>query len=139
MPAEASAKKRRVISPKVHESPEVGTWSNCFVVGNQVILAGMVARASDGSLIGDGDPYEQSVAAFQNMRELVEAAGARMDDVVKINVYLTDIRHRPAFLKARRRFFTGNFPAAVVIGNVTLANPELLVEIDAWAFIGAGS
>lgn len=138
MRASASAKKRRVTSSKVPESREPGTWSNCFVVGDQVILAGMVARASDGSLIGAGDPYKQSMAAFQNMRALVEAAGAKMNDIVKINVYLTDIRHRPDFLKARRKFFTGDFPAAVVVGNVTLASPELLVEIDAWAFMGAG-
>ncbi len=137
MRAQSSAKKRRVISAKVPESPEAGTWSNCFVVGDQVILAGMVARGADGSLIGGGDPYKQSLAVFENMRALVEEAGAKMDDIVKINVYLTDIRYRPDFLRARRHFFTGDFPAAVVVGNVTLASAELLVEIDAWAFIGA--
>jgi enamine deaminase RidA (YjgF/YER057c/UK114 family) len=131
-------RKRRVISPHVPESKEPQTWSNCFVVGNQVVLAGMVARAPDGSLIGGNDPYAQSMAAFENMKALVSAAGAKMDDVVKINVYLTDIRYRSAFLEARRKFFTGDFPAAVVVGNVTLASPDLLVEIDAWAFIGAG-
>jgi enamine deaminase RidA (YjgF/YER057c/UK114 family) len=131
-------KKRRVISPDVPESKEPQTWSNCFVAGNQVILAGMVARAPDGSLIGGNDPYAQSMAAFNNMKALVTAAGAKMDDIVKINVYLTDMRFRPAFLEARRKFFTGDFPAAVVVGNVTLASPDLLVEIDAWAFIGAG-
>lgn len=130
--------KKRVTSHTVRESPEAGTWSNCFVVGKQLILAGMVARAKDGSLVGGSDPYEQSVAAFENMQALVEAAGAKMDDVVKINVYLTDMRHRPAFLKARRKFFTGDFPTAVVIGNITLASSDLLVEIDAWGFIGAG-
>jgi 2-iminobutanoate/2-iminopropanoate deaminase len=99
----------------------------------------MVARAPDGALLGGSDPYEQSVSAFENMRRFIEAAGGTMDDIVKINVYLTDIRHRPAFLKARRMFFSRDFPAAVVIGNVTLASPELLVEIDGWGFIGAGA
>jgi 2-iminobutanoate/2-iminopropanoate deaminase len=135
--AQTPPKKRRITSPLVYESPEPGTWSNCLVVGHQLILAGMVARAVDGSLVGGCDPYDQSVAAFENMRAFVEAAGARMDDIVKINVYLTDIRHRPAFMKARRKFFTEDFPAAVVIGNVTLASPELLIEIDAWGFVGA--
>src|SRR5438105_4942016 len=120
-------KKQRVISPHVPESKEPQTWSNCFVVGNQVILAGMVARAPDGSLIGGNDPYAQSIAAFENMKTLITTAGAKMDDIVKINVYLTDIRHRLAFLEARRKFFTGDFPAAVVVGNVTLASPDLLV------------
>lgn len=131
--------KTRITHPGTWESPEPGTWSNCFLVGDHIILAGMVARAKDGGLVGGSDPYLQSVAAFENMKSLVEAAGAMMDDIVKITVYLTDIRHRPAFLKARRNFFTGDFPASVVIGNVTLASPELLVEIDAWGFIGAGA
>ena len=135
----APAKKRRITTPSAWESPESGTWSNCFVVGDQVIIAGMVARAPDGKLVGGSDPYEQSVAAFENMRGFIEAAGGKMDDIVKINVYLTDIRHRPAFVKARRKFFSGDYPAAVVIGNVTLASPELLVEIDGWGFIGASA
>ena len=48
------------------------------------------------------------------------------------------MRFRPAFLEARRKFFSGDFPAAVVVGNVTLAAADLLVEIDAWGFIGCG-
>lgn len=129
--------KKRIIAETVKEPPP-GSWSNCYVVDNQVILAGQVARDEEGNLVGGSDPYEQAMQAFRNMKALVEAAGARMSDVVKINVYLTDIEFRPAFLKARRQFFFDPFPAAVVVGNVTLASPDLLVEIDAWAFMGAG-
>ena len=130
-------KMQRIYSADVKE-PDAGLWSNCFVVGNQLILAGMVAWDTDGQLVGSNDARAQSVKCFENMKAYVEAAGGAMNDIVKINCYLTDMRHRPAFLEARREFFTGDFPAAVVVGNVTLANADLLVEIDAWGFIGAG-
>jgi enamine deaminase RidA (YjgF/YER057c/UK114 family) len=61
-----------------------------------------------------------------------------MDDILRLGVFLTDIRFRPIFVEVRRQFFTGDFPTAVVIGNVTLALPELLVEIDAHGIVGAG-
>lgn len=137
MTTHAPSRKTRIVSPKVHEQ-QPGLWSNCWVVGNQLILAGMVPWDKNGALIGGSDPYAQSVAAFENMKALVEAAGAKMSDIVKINVYLTDMRFRPAFVEARKKFFEGDFPAAVVIGNVTLASTDLLVEIDAWGFIGCG-
>lgn len=140
MPArsEVSARlKRRIVSPKVRE-PEPGLWSNCFVAGDQFVLAGMVARDPKGRLVGGNDPLKQSIATLRNMKTLVEAAGADMSDVLKITVYLTDIRFRPAFIEARRQFFSGDFPCAVLVGNVTLASAELLVEVDAWGVIGCG-
>jgi 2-iminobutanoate/2-iminopropanoate deaminase len=138
MNAQTQVKKRRVISPNICE-PEPGTWSNCVVVGNQFFLAGMVPWDKNGKLVGGNDPLAQSIATFANMKHQIEAVGAKMSDIVKITVYLTDMRFRPAFVEARRKFFTGDFPAAVVVGNVTLAAPDLLVEIDAWGFIGCGS
>lgn len=113
-------------------------WSNCFRVGDQVVFAGMVAWNKDKNLVGGSDPFEQSVAAFNNMQALIIAAGGTMKDILRITVYLTDMQYRPAFLEARRKFFEGDFPAAAVVGNVTLAHPDLLVEIDALGFIGAG-
>jgi len=131
------AKKIRITSPEVCE-PEAGLWSNCYRVGDQVIFAGMVAWDKDKNLVGGGDPFEQSVAAFNNMQALIKAAGGTMKDIVRITVYLTDMAFRPAFLEARRKFFTGDFPAAAVVGNITLAHPDLLVEITGLGFIGAG-
>jgi 2-iminobutanoate/2-iminopropanoate deaminase len=134
---DSGLRKKRIISPKVRE-PEAGLWSNCFVIGEQFVLSGMVARDIKGGLVGGSDPLKQSIATLKNMKSLVEAAGADMSDVLKITVYLTDIRFRPAFIEARRQFFGGDFPCAVLIGNVTLASAELLVEVDAWGIIGAG-
>ncbi len=131
-------KKKRIVTSQVRE-PEPGLWSNCFVVGDQFYISGMVARDETGKLVGPGDPYAQSMQALKNFKAYVEAAGATMDDVLRITVNLTDIRYRPAFIDARRQFFNDDFPTAVLVGNVTLASSELLVEVDGHGVIGCGT
>lgn len=132
-----SGKRRRVIVPEVQEPPE-GYWSNCLVIGNFVTIAGMVGRDSKNELVGPGDPYAQTVAAFERMKLFVEAAGGKMSDIVKLTAYLTDIRHRLPFVEARKKFFTGDFPTCVVVGGTVFAQPEYLVEIESIAILGSG-
>jgi 2-iminobutanoate/2-iminopropanoate deaminase len=132
-----AGKRRRVLAPTSNE-PGPDLWSNCFVIDRFVVIAGMTARNLDGSRIGVGDPYQQAVASFARMRAYMEAAGGTMADVIKMTAYLTDVRYRPDFIKARREVFSGDFPPCVVVGNCTLANPDALVEIDAWAILGSG-
>jgi len=135
--AGTAPKKRRIFTSAVKE-PEPGLWSNCYVVGDHFVISGMVGFDEKRHLILPGDPYAQSVQAFKNFKAYVEAAGASMDDVLRLNIHLTDIRFRPALIEARRQFFRGDFPTAVLVGNVTLALPELLVEIDGYGIIGCG-
>jgi 2-iminobutanoate/2-iminopropanoate deaminase len=130
-------KRRRIVVPQVKEPPP-GMWSNCYVVGNLVVIAGMVGRGEHDEIAGPGDPYLQSVALFRRMRLFVEAAGGKMSDIIKLTAYLTDIRHRQAFIKARQEAFTGDFPPCVVIGGAAFAQPDYLVEVDAWAILGSG-
>jgi len=128
----------RVISPSVRE-PAAETWSNCLVVDGICYIAGLTARAADGVGV-DGETAEaQSRAIFGKIKALIEAAGGRMSDVVKVVVYVTDIRDRDGVWKARREFFTGNFPVSTLIGISQLADPRMKVEIDAIAHIGASS
>jgi 2-iminobutanoate/2-iminopropanoate deaminase len=127
--------KQRIVSPKVSEPPPQ-TWSNCLKLGNQVYVAGMTCR--EGTTIVGGDSmYAQSWATFTKIANLLKAAGASMDDVVKINVFVTDISRREEVWKARREFFTGDFPVSTLVEISALAVPELLVEIEAQAIIGA--
>jgi 2-iminobutanoate/2-iminopropanoate deaminase len=130
-------KKRRVISPQVGEPPQ-DTWSNCLVIGDQVFIAGMTARGAtfDGAVVGDG-AYEQAVAIFTKIKHLMEEAGGCMDDVVKVLIYLTDINDRDAAWKARREFFTGDYPVSTLIEISKLVRPELCVEIEAVGILGA--
>jgi len=61
-----------------------------------------------------------------------------MDDIVRVQIYVTDIRIREEVWKARREFFTGNFPCSTLVEVAQLAAPGLKVEIDAVAIRGAG-
>lgn len=112
--------------------PEGNIYSNCLKVGNMLILSGMIAADTDG------DAYAQSVNCFEKIRELIEAAGGRMEDVAKLNVYLTDMENRPAFGKARSEFFSGRMPCSTLVAISALAAPGALVEVEATAFLGAG-
>lgn len=121
----------QVTAPGAPE-PEAGNFSNCLKVGSQLFMSGMTA--SDPG----GNAYTQSVSCLQKVEALVEAAGGRMSDVVKITVFLTDIGHRAEFSKAREEFFPGRKPCSSLIGIKSLARPGLTVEIEAMAIIGAG-
>jgi enamine deaminase RidA (YjgF/YER057c/UK114 family) len=133
-----SGKRRRIVVPEVPEPPE-GTWSNCYVIGNLVVIAGMVGKDRNNQLVGPGDAYAQAVQAFTRMQLFVEAAGGKMADIIKLNAFLSDIRHRQAFVDARKKFFSGDFPPCVVVGSTTFSQPEFLVEIEAMAILGSGS
>ena len=127
---------KRAISPQVAE-PADGTWSNCLVVDGVAYIAGMVSRGSDGKVVA-GDEYEQAKMIFLKIKHLVEAAGGSMADVVKVTIFVTDITQREKVWRARREFFTGNFPASTLVQIAALAEPSLKVEIEAVAHIGAG-
>ncbi len=126
----------RAVSPEVSE-PQAGTWSNCLVVGGIAYLAGITARVPDQAG-ADGDEYAQAKAIFTRIRHLIEAAGGSMADIVKVTIFVTDIKEREKVWKARREVFTGNFPASTLVQVAALADPSLKVEIEAVAHIGAG-
>lgn len=118
----------QITSPAVHE-PANGNFTNCLKVGNQLFLSGMIA--SDAS----ADAYTQSVDCLGKIRSLVEAAGGSMNDVVKITVFLTDMAHRESFSRARSEFFPGRKPCSTLVAISALAQPGLVVEVEAIAML----
>ena len=129
-------KKTRVSSPQVPEPPPQ-TLSNCLVVGNQVFIAGMTARTGT-TVVGGDSMYEQAKAIFAKIKHLMEAAGGKMDDVVKVLIFVTDIKRREEVWRARREVFSGDFPVSTLVEARALAAPDLLVEVEATAILGAG-
>jgi 2-iminobutanoate/2-iminopropanoate deaminase len=127
----------RVVSPLVAEPPE-GTWSNCLVVNGIAYVAGMTAWGRDRTSVDAADEYEQARIIFGKIRALLEAAGGTMADVVKVTIFVTDISKREEVWRARREFFSGDFPASTLVQAAALAHPALKVEIEAVAHIGAG-
>jgi enamine deaminase RidA (YjgF/YER057c/UK114 family) len=123
---------KRVTSPEVPEPPP-GTFSQCLVGGETIYVSGQHAGAADGTIAGDGTMVSQATIALAKIKALLEAAGAMMDDIVKLNVYVTDIAQRAGVSEARRAFFTHDFPCSTLVEIRALAQPGLLVEIDAVA------
>ena len=128
--------KKRITAAGVGEPPE-GTWSNCLVVGNHVYIAGMTARSDEFNRIVGDTAYDQAKTIFAKIKALIEAAGGTMADIVKVNVFLTDIDDRQQVWEARREFFTGDFPVSTLLEISKLVHPDMLVEIEAVGILGA--
>jgi 2-iminobutanoate/2-iminopropanoate deaminase len=131
-------KSQRVTSPKLAE-PALGTWSNCRVHGDQFFVAGMTAGDGKGGVLGDGSMYSQAKEAFTKVKHMVEAAGGTMNDIIRLDIYVTDITQREGVWKARKEFFTGDFPTSTLVEVRALATPQQHVEITATGFLGGAA
>ncbi|WP_075214003.1 RidA family protein [Mongoliimonas terrestris] len=98
-----------------------------------VYTAGQVAWDHEGRLVGGGDVAAQTRQVLSNIRSILAEAGATLDDVLKCNVYLADIRTFDAMNAVFAEFFPDKPPARTTV-QAALAEPEMLVEIEAIAF-----
>ncbi len=128
----------RIQSADVAEPPPE-TWSNCLVTGSHVYIAGMTARGDDFKPLAGMDEYEQAKVCLIKIRRLIEAAGGSMADIVKVTIFVTDIRNREEVWRARREFFSGNFPVSTLVEVSALAAPEMTVEIEAVGVLGGSA
>lgn len=134
-----TSKKQRFITPKVAEYPP-GHWSNCIRVGDQIWLSGFTSRANDlKTILGEGSAYEQARVIFQKIKDCLENAGSSMQDVVNMNIYVTDVADNKDVWRARQEFFSGDFPCSTLVQVAGLANPAIKVEITCQAIAGCGS
>ena len=128
-------KMKTIVSPKVI-APQPGTKSNCKVFNGQIFVSGMTGRDLENK-VPEG-MYAQSKLLFSKMKALVEEAGGKMDDLIQINVFVTEMETLEEFWRARREFFTGDFPCSTLVQVAGLANPALKIEVNAIGFLGAG-
>jgi enamine deaminase RidA (YjgF/YER057c/UK114 family) len=126
--------RTRIYADTVRE-PADRMWSNCLLVDDLIMVSGMTARGADGETVLGDNAYEQARVVFGKIRDLVQAAGGVMDDVVKMTIYVTDMADNAQVWKARQEFFTGDFPACTLVQVAALAKPEILVEIEAFAVV----
>lgn len=94
-------------------------------------ISGQVPVAADGSTPEGID--DQVVLAFDNVQTVLAEAGMSLDDVVRVNVYLTDESYFPAFRDHRNRLFTDHKAASTAVAIAALAHPQFKVEIEAVA------
>ena len=127
--------KTRIYSPAVAEAPP-GRWSNAIRASEFLFISGQVSRSNDGTRIEGRGEYEQAKIIFTKIRNLVEAAGGEAQDVVKMTIYMVDIKQNKEVWRARQEFFSGDFPASTLVEVSALGSPEVLVEIEAIAHIG---
>jgi 2-iminobutanoate/2-iminopropanoate deaminase len=103
--------------------------------GGMVYTSGQVAWNDQGQLVGHGDPSAQTRQVLSNVESVLREGGATLGDVLKCNVYLADIRHFQAMNDVYSTFFPADPPARTTV-QALLAEPEMLVEIEAIAWIG---
>ncbi len=127
--------KRQSISiPNVAEPTDLNAASQCVKVDNMLFISGQIAY-NNGKLVGRGDAMAQCRQCFAHIKDYVTAAGGTMDDVVALDIFLSDIRYRQASFDARAEAFSAPGPSATVVGGVDFAFEGLLVEISARAIL----
>lgn len=103
--------------------------------GNMVFVRGQVGQDLDGNIVGVGDPAGQTEQAMRNLKQLLEEQGAKLQDIVKITIYITDRAYRERVYRVVGRWLKGVYPVSTGLIIQGLARPEWVMEIDAWAVI----
>jgi 2-iminobutanoate/2-iminopropanoate deaminase len=104
--------------------------------GPLLFVSGVVPVDAEGRLVGGDEIVDQARAVFDNLAEILAAGGARLTDVVKVTVFLTDIADRPRINPVRREAFGAVRPASTLVEVSRLAIPGAKIEIEAVAVLG---
>ena len=113
----------------------IGTYSQAVKVGGTVYLSGQIPLVPETMQLVQGDMKAQIEQVFANLKAVAEAAGGSLADVVKLNVYLTDLAHFPLVNEVMARYFKEPYPARAAIGVASLPKGAA-VEADAVMVLG---
>jgi 2-iminobutanoate/2-iminopropanoate deaminase len=109
--------------------------SQAIRLGELVFVSGQAAIDQSGALVGVGDFDAQAEQAFENLQQVLEAAGSGLDRIVKVTIFLTDMSNFPKIVDLRGRWFTQPYPADTIVEVTSLALPGLEIEIEAIAAV----
>lgn len=127
---------KKILNPKNVSKPLKPTFSQGVKLVEAktiVFVSGQVALDKDGNLVGKGDAYAQAMKLLENMKLVLEEAGATFDNVVNIKVYLKDMGDFEAIHRARSHYFLKEPPSSTLVQISQLVHPDMLVEMDAVA------
>ena len=100
-----------------------------------LFVSGQVSVDDDGNLLGAGDFGAQARRTFDNLGRVLDEAGGTFADVVKLNVYLTDMSWLPEYARIKSDYIAGPPPASTAVGVAALALPGLMIEVEATAVL----
>ena len=124
---------KQIINPDNVHRPR--GYSHAYRVGNTIYISGQTALDEEGNLVGPGDIVAQSRQAYENMKRILEAAGATMRDIVKLNYFCKDLREIPKAAGVYREYFGDHYPANTAVQISNLWEPGFLLEVEAVAVV----
>lgn len=128
---------KEAVKSKLVAQPLADYSQGWMVSGGKIIfLSGQVPVDRNGDYVGEGDIALQTRTVLENIKGVLEGAGASMKDVIKITIYTVDMAgYRQSMKDIQREFFPDNFPASTLLEVKSLARPQFLVEIEAIAAV----
>ena len=126
--------KRQLFATNTEWEPFIG-YSRAVRVGDHIFVSGTTATDASGAIVAPGDAYAQTIQVLENLRVVLERAGASMADVVRPRMFVTDLSRWKDYGRAHGEYFREVRPATAMLEVKALIAPFMMIEIEADALV----